>query len=300
MLSCQGTLSSRRIGGKIRIWSSATIQKEQYVTCSSAIKIKANLLIVDFPPATAQLIDIVESRVKEGDEVVVYGYLSSRSNQSRRLFFINLHDVDLTQSIQVVWNKPKEATDFELAVHEVVRSVEPNSPVAIRGVVKTRHSEGQSVWHSIKDLEIDLRDIRVLNEFPKDIIATSETVFAPDQRHLQLRFGKSSRDALRFRSRAMSVSRDVLSDQSIPFLEVETPLLFKSTPEGAREFIVPTRRKGYSYALPQSPQQYKQVLMASGISRYFQFARCFRDEDLRADRQPEFTQVCFDLTEASS
>lgn len=204
---------------------------------------------------------------------------------------MNLFDEDMEHSIQVIWNKPKECTDFESSVHEAVKSIEPNSPVAVLGIAKRRQSGGQPVLQTIKDLELDLREIYALNEFPKDIIATSETVFPPDQRYLQLRFEKGAREALRFRSEAMGICRDELAVQSIPFVEIETPLLFKSTPEGAREFIVPTRRKGYAYALPQSPQQYKQILMASGVPRYYQFARCFRDEDLRADRQPEFTQV---------
>jgi aspartyl-tRNA synthetase len=249
------------------------------------------IFLVSLPAATVQLKDIHEPTCKEGDEVVVYGYLGSRSNQSRRLSFINLLDIDMKHSIQVVWNKPKECTDFEASIHEKVKSVEPNSPVVVRGIVKRRNSEGQSVWQTIKDLELDLRDIHVLNEFPKDIIATTETVFPPEQRYLQLRFREGNRDALHFRSQAMSVCRQELAAQPTPFVEIETPLLFKSTPEGAREFVVPTRRKGYAYVLPQSPQQYKQILMASGFPRYFQFARCFRDEDLRADRQPEFTQV---------
>jgi aspartyl-tRNA synthetase len=116
-----------------------------------------------------------------------------------------------------------------------------------------------------------------------------DTVFGPEQRHLQLRTTSELRNALRFRAEAARFCREYLMMQN--FTEIETPLLFKSTPEGAREFLVPTRQKGMAYALPQSPQQYKQILMASGIPRYFQVARCFRDEDLRADRQPEFTQV---------
>jgi aspartyl-tRNA synthetase len=122
-----------------------------------------------------------------------------------------------------------------------------------------------------------------------DIIIKVDTVFGPDQRHLQLRTDQALRRNLLTRAKAVDRARQYLKEAH--WGEIETPILFKSTPEGAREFLVPTRQKGLAYALPQSPQQYKQILMASGFSQYFQFARCFRDEDLRADRQPEFTQV---------
>ena len=141
----------------------------------------------------------------------------------------------------------------------------------------------------VNDREVVIRSIEAFNTIPTDLIIKDDAIFPPEQRHLQLRTNTEFRNNLRFRDQASKEMRNALG--SLKFTEIETPLLFKSTPEGAREFLVPTRAKGLAYALPQSPQQYKQILMASGISRYFQFARCFRDEDLRADRQPEFTQV---------
>ncbi|KEF63272.1 uncharacterized protein A1O9_01249 [Exophiala aquamarina CBS 119918] len=150
----------------------------------------------------------------------------------------------------------------------------------------------------ISHLEVQATSVRQLNEVPRDLIATADTAFPPEQRYLQFRTDRELRQRLQYRARVASFCRSHLA--ALQFQEVETPLLFKSTPEGAREFIIPTRQKGLAYALPQSPQQYKQVLMASGVSRYFQFAKCFRDEDLRADRQPEFTQLDLEMSFTTS
>lgn len=204
--------------------------------------------------------------------------------------FVRLTDPTLSKSIQVISFSKSEA-------FSKLRSIDPNSAVVVRGTVQSKADNSNKVSQTtdadgrIDSIEITLDDIQCLHEFPRDIIMAPETVFPAEKRYLQIRNDKDLRDALNYRARANRILRESLESCDPPFIEVETPLLFKSTPEGAREFLVPTRKPGMAYALPQSPQQYKQILMSSGVPRYYQFARCFRDEDLRADRQPEFTQV---------
>lgn len=207
--------------------------------------------------------------------------------------FAELHSVDQTHFVQIV-AVLKDETDPNDPFN-VLQSLNALSPVAIHGATKLRKAKPASSRevvdkYEITELEINVSQVQPLNRFPDDIFVREDRTFPPEQRHMQIRTDRALREALVLRSRACSIARNELCAVR-NFVEVETPLLFKSTPEGAREFLVPTRTKGLAYALPQSPQQYKQILMASGITRYVQFAKCFRDEDLRADRQPEFTQV---------
>lgn len=183
-------------------------------------------------------------------------------------------------SVQVTATFKEDGSPEQLAT-KALRAVPLYSPVCVTGTVAQLNG-------SRVDLNLDA--IQPLNAFPKDIIVSEGVQFPASARHLQIRFSDPLRSRLLARPQIGFQLRKTLND--LDFTEVETPILFKSTPEGAREFLVPTRRRGLAYALPQSPQQYKQILMSSGIRGYYQFARCFRDEDLRADRQPEFTQVC--------
>lgn len=243
------------------------------------------LALVNFPQASTQFRALIENPVP-GQEVVLHGYLGRRTDMGKKMTFVRVFDPMLQFNIQVIAFAKNE-------VFHKLRDIEPHSPVAIKGIVQNKAIKGNiDEVPKADQIEIALKEIDCLNEFPRDIIMTSDTVFPPEKRYLQLRTDNSLRDSLRFRADVRNAFRDALEELDPPFVEIETPILFKSTPEGAREFLVPTRRKGLAYALPQSPQQYKQILMASGIPRYYQFARCFRDEDLRADRQPEFTQVC--------
>jgi lysyl-tRNA synthetase class II len=262
----------------------------------------------------------------EPNLVRICGYITSQRSAGKFEFF-QLVDPGLELAVQVICSKQKleqnvqsEADhgrrDTPEEVFNLAKDIRGHTPVQVIGSVvqraappkkkgQTRSSQQLDVQNGntlekldpfvgqinlFSHIEIQADSIIPLNTFPTDLVAKCDTVFPPELRHLQFRTDNELRSRIRLRSKVAAKVREGMLDKD--FDEIETPLLFKSTPEGAREFIVPTRKKGMAYALPQSPQQYKQVLMASGIPRYFQFAKCFRDEDLRADRQPEFTQVC--------
>ncbi|KAL2870262.1 aspartate--tRNA ligase MSD1 [Aspergillus lucknowensis] len=247
---------------------------------------------VEFPPATLPLNKEFLATVTPGQEVVLHGYLGVRNDVSKKLSFVRLQDPTMYHNIQVVSTANRDSFN-------VLRSLRPNSPVVVKGTVQAKQAKNAEMAES-DPWEIVLDEIHLLNEFPNDIWMAPDMVHPPKHRHLQLRTSPDLREALHFRAKVREICRRELTKRQPAFVEVETPLLFKSTPEGAREFIVPTRKPGLAYALPQSPQQYKQMLMASGIHKYYQFARCFRDEDLRADRQPEFTQLDLEMSFATS
>lgn len=248
------------------------------------------MVTVSFPSASHKISELSDKLVDQ--PVVLHGYLGPRSDLSKNISFVQLSSSDLKSSVQLVSFRKSEGVD-NIVTHERLKSASQNVPVTVQGVVKekqrAKHAQSPIAAKRNQEVEISITDIQVLNDFSIETLQ-KDAKFGLEQRHLQLRAEEGLRDALAFRARAATLCREYLAGKN-GFLEIETPLLFKSTPEGAREFLVPTRTKGQAYALPQSPQQYKQILMASGISRYFQMARCFRDEDLRADRQPEFTQV---------
>ncbi|KAL1643118.1 aspartate--tRNA ligase msd1 [Diplodia intermedia] len=254
---------------------------------------RSETFAIHFPPATCEIKELANASI--GETVTLHGYLGPRADLSKKLSFVPLLSKDLSHSVQII-STPRSSEEL----HSRLKALGAQDPVAITGILKERKPSQSDAGEiqKITNVEVELKGLCVLNEFPKEVTFQEDTNIPPEQRHLQIRQDKGIRDALAFRSKAANICRDELSNKH-DFLEIETPLLFKSTPEGAREFLVPTRTKGLAYALPQSPQQYKQILMASGIPKYFQIARCFRDEDLRADRQPEFTQLDLEMSFAA-
>ena len=223
-------------------------------------------------------------REHKGEEVILLGWVQSIRDHGG-LCFIDLRDREgITQLV----------LDPQRFSSEMGR-LKPESVIEIHGNVCLRPTETINPTLPTGEIEVTVTQLILHNlcqtlPFPLDEKAENVSEdLRLTYRYLDLR-RKPNQDRLRLRHRASQTIRHYLDQQG--FFEVELPTLFKSTPEGAREFLVPSRlNPGHCYALTQSPQQYKQMLMVAGIERYFSFARCFRDEDLRADRQPEFTQI---------
>ncbi len=208
------------------------------------------------------------------------------------ILFVDLRDREgLTQ---IVLDPSNAALEAQFS------SIKPESVIAVSGRVEERIADAVNTNLDTGGIELHASELKVHNvsktpPFPMDDSAdkTGEDI-RMTYRYLDLR-RRTNLDVLRMRHQTSQSIRNYMDENS--FIEVETPMLFKSTPEGAREFLVPSRMNpGSFYALPQSPQQYKQMLMVAGVERYYQLARCFRDEDLRADRQPEFTQLDIELS----
>ena len=226
-----------------------------------------------------------------GHKVVVAGWVHRRRDHGG-MIFIDLRDS--SGIIQVVFNSQTSWEAFQVA-----GSLRNEYVVQVVGEVAIRPEGTQNIKLATGEIEVVAREVVVLNpsETPPFYVNEDEEVdesLCLENRYLYLRRPRV-RDNIVLRYKVIKFMRDFLDGKG--FVEIETPILIKSTPEGARDYLVPSRlNPGKFYALPQSPQQLKQILMVAGFEKYFQIARCFRDEDLRADRQPEFTQLDLEMS----
>lgn len=224
-----------------------------------------------------------------GKEVVVGGFTQKQRDKGE-LVFIDLRD--RTGIVQLIFD---DSTDR--AVMEKAKDVRSEYVLMAKGTVRRRESVNPDL--PTGEVEIFVTELRILAKAQTPPFHITDETDTNEElrlryRYLDLRRAKLQKN-LMMRAKIVKAARDYFSDNG--FIEIETPMLMKSTPEGARDYVVPSRvHNGSFYALPQSPQIYKQLLMISGFDRYIQFARCFRDEDLRADRQPEFTQIDLEMS----
>jgi aspartyl-tRNA synthetase len=226
-----------------------------------------------------------------GKKAVLMGWVNRRRDLGN-LIFVDVRD--RTGVTQVVCNKENNP-----ALHEKASQLRNEYVIAVIGTVKLRDSNTINKNIPSGEVELVAEELRILNESKQPQFLPGDTVLANEELRLKYRYIDLRRDAMQhnieLRHHVAIAIRDYLSAQG--FFEIETPFMTRSTPEGARDYLVPSRvQPGSFYALPQSPQLFKQILMISGFDKYFQIVRCFRDEDLRADRQPEFTQIDLEMS----
>ena len=226
-----------------------------------------------------------------GKKAVLMGWMNRRRDLGQ-IIFVDLRD--RSGITQVVFNHEMNA-----AVHDKAQALRNEFVIAVIGTVKKRDADTINKNIPTGEVELVAEELRILNVSKPLPFLPSDTVLANEEMRLKYRYIDLRRDAMQFnielRHKVALAIRENLS--SAGFFEIETPFMTRSTPEGARDYLVPSRvQPGMFYALPQSPQLFKQILMISGFDKYFQIVRCFRDEDLRADRQPEFTQIDLEMS----
>jgi len=233
------------------------------------------------------------SRENIDEKITVMGWVHRRRDLGG-LTFIDLRDV--TGIVQIVFNPENDK------VHEKAHKLRNEYVIAVIGKVAERDEKNINRKMKTGEIEIEAEDLLILNDSEPLPVQVNENILAEEDLRLKYRYLDLRREKLKnillLRHEIVFAFREFLTKEK--FFEIETPMLMKSTPEGARDYLVPSRIfQGKFFALPQSPQIYKQLLMISGFDRYFQIARCFRDEDLRADRQPEFTQLDLEMSFAT-
>jgi aspartyl-tRNA synthetase len=228
---------------------------------------------------------------QDGEPVVLMGWVNRRRDHGN-LIFLDVRD--RTGITQVVLDK-----EVSGQAHAKAEAARPEYVVAVKGKVRRRGAGLENPNMPTGEIEVVASELLLLNEAKTPPFSPAEDAIANEEVRLKYRYLDLRRPPMQYnfelRSKVAMAIRNYLVGQG--FLEIETPFMTRSTPEGARDYLVPSRvHAGSFYALPQSPQIFKQILMISGFDRYFQIARCFRDEDLRADRQPEFTQIDLEMT----
>ena len=230
-----------------------------------------------------------------GQEVVAQGFVAKERNLGP-IIFVDLRD--RTGIVQISF----ESAVLGSEAFAKATSIRTEFVLSVKGEVRSRGEKNINKNIPTGEIEISVKELKILSvaEVPPFVVGDTNVSEALRLKYRYLDLRRSYvQDRIVFRSRLSKIIRDYMDENN--FLEIETPILGRSTPEGARDYLVPSRvHQGEFYALPQSPQQYKQILMISGFDRYYQIARCFRDEDLRANRQPEFTQVDMEMSFADT